>query len=97
MVVEDPADWERAWDEYLEPLSERYPDQYVAEVAAAREKVEAAHKGAGGRGRGAGGGKAAVSGSSYLARKRDLLEAILAYQKRDRRYGGINQPAVAGR
>jgi len=30
-------------------------------------------------------------------RKRDLLEAILAYQKRDRRYGGINQPVVAGR
>jgi undecaprenyl diphosphate synthase len=30
-------------------------------------------------------------------RKRDLLEAILAYQKRNRRYGGINQPAVAGR
>jgi undecaprenyl diphosphate synthase len=29
-------------------------------------------------------------------RKRHLLEAILAYQKRDRRYGGI-QPAVAGR
>jgi undecaprenyl diphosphate synthase len=26
-----------------------------------------------------------------------LLEAIVAYQKRDRRYGGINQPAVAGR
>jgi len=30
-------------------------------------------------------------------RKGHLLEAILAYQKRDRRYGGINQPAVAGR
>jgi undecaprenyl diphosphate synthase len=30
-------------------------------------------------------------------RKRDLLEAILAYQKRDRRYGGINQPVVANR
>ena len=30
-------------------------------------------------------------------RKRDLFEAIVAYQKRDRRYGGINQPAVAGR
>ena len=30
-------------------------------------------------------------------RKRDLLEAILAYQKRDRRYGGITQPPVAGR
>jgi undecaprenyl diphosphate synthase len=30
-------------------------------------------------------------------RKRDLLEAILAYQKRDRRYGGITQPVGAGR
>jgi len=30
-------------------------------------------------------------------RHRDLLEAIVAYQKRDRRYGGIKQPAVAGR
>jgi len=30
-------------------------------------------------------------------RKRHLLEAIVAYQKRDRRYGGITQPAVAGR
>ena len=30
-------------------------------------------------------------------RRRDLLEAVVAYQKRDRRYGGINQPAVAGR
>jgi undecaprenyl diphosphate synthase len=30
-------------------------------------------------------------------RCRDLLEAILDYQKRDRRYGGIKQPAVVGR
>jgi undecaprenyl diphosphate synthase len=30
-------------------------------------------------------------------RKQHLLEAILAYQKRDRRYGGIKHPAVAGR
>ena len=30
-------------------------------------------------------------------RKRDLLEAVLAYQKRERRYGGITEPAVAGR
>jgi undecaprenyl diphosphate synthase len=30
-------------------------------------------------------------------RKQHLLEAILAYQKRDRRYGGIHHPAVAGR
>src|SRR3954447_11479297 len=30
-------------------------------------------------------------------RQRHLLEAIAAYQRRDRRYGGITQPAVAGR
>jgi undecaprenyl diphosphate synthase len=30
-------------------------------------------------------------------RKRHLLEAILDYQKRDRRYGGITEPVVAGR
>jgi undecaprenyl diphosphate synthase len=30
-------------------------------------------------------------------RKRHLLEAVLAYQKRDRRYGGLKQPAAAGR
>jgi undecaprenyl diphosphate synthase len=30
-------------------------------------------------------------------RKQHLLEAVLAYQKRNRRYGGITQPAIAGR
>jgi undecaprenyl diphosphate synthase len=30
-------------------------------------------------------------------RARHLLQAILDYQKRDRRYGGIGQPALAGR
>ena len=30
-------------------------------------------------------------------RARHLLESILDYQKRDRRYGGITQPAVVGR
>ena len=30
-------------------------------------------------------------------RKQHLLEAVLAYQKRDRRYGGITHPAIAGR
>jgi undecaprenyl diphosphate synthase len=30
-------------------------------------------------------------------RKRHLLDAVLAYQKRERRYGGIKHPAVAGR
>ena len=29
-------------------------------------------------------------------RKRDLFAAIVAYQKRDRRYGGITQPVIAG-
>lgn len=39
LASDDPADWERAWDDYLEPLSERYPDQYAAEVEAARAKI----------------------------------------------------------
>ena len=30
-------------------------------------------------------------------RQQHLLEAVIAFQKRDRRYGGIHQPAVAGR
>ena len=30
-------------------------------------------------------------------RNRHLFEAIVAYQKRERRYGGITEPAVAGR
>src|ERR687891_1724376 len=30
-------------------------------------------------------------------RCRHLLEGVLAYQKRDRRFGGITQPAIAGR
>ena len=30
-------------------------------------------------------------------RKRHLLEAVLAYQKRDRRYGGITHTVIAGR
>jgi undecaprenyl diphosphate synthase len=30
-------------------------------------------------------------------RCRDLLEAVLAYQKRERRYGGISAPVMAGR
>jgi undecaprenyl diphosphate synthase len=29
-------------------------------------------------------------------RRRHLIEAVLAYQKRERRYGGINAPAVIG-
>ena len=36
---EDPANWDKAWDDYLEPLSSRYPDRYADEVAAARAKI----------------------------------------------------------
>ncbi len=36
---ENPADWDRAWDDYLEPLSSHYPDRYADEVAAARAKI----------------------------------------------------------
>lgn len=36
---DDPADWDRAWDDHLEPLSNRYPDSYADEVAAAKTKI----------------------------------------------------------
>jgi hypothetical protein len=39
LASEDPADWERAWEQYLMPLSERYPGQYVEEVSRVRIKV----------------------------------------------------------
>ncbi|OWK35850.1 serine/threonine protein kinase [Fimbriiglobus ruber] len=39
LASDDPADWDRAWDEYLEPLAERYPSQYETEVAAARARI----------------------------------------------------------
>ena len=41
LASDDPADWERAWDEYLEPLSRKFPDQYADEVAATRARVDA--------------------------------------------------------
>jgi hypothetical protein len=39
LASDDPADWERAWDEYLEPLARKHPDRYADEVAAAKEKI----------------------------------------------------------
>lgn len=36
---DNPADWDRAWDEYLEPLSRKYPSQYADEVAAAKARI----------------------------------------------------------
>ena len=35
----NPEDWDRAWDEYLEPLSRKYPDSHAGEVAAARSRI----------------------------------------------------------
>jgi serine/threonine protein kinase len=37
---EDPADWERAWNEYLEPLSRKYPEKYAEEVREAKRRVD---------------------------------------------------------
>ena len=36
---ENPADWDRAWDEYLEPLSRKHPDKFAEEVAAAKSRI----------------------------------------------------------
>jgi hypothetical protein len=40
MRSEDPADWERAWTEYLEPLSRDHPDKYAEEIKAFRARIE---------------------------------------------------------
>ena len=34
----DPADWDKAWDDYLEPLSRKYPEQFTKEVNDFRER-----------------------------------------------------------
>jgi hypothetical protein len=36
---EDPEDWQRAVNEYLDPLEQRFPGHYSTEIAAARERV----------------------------------------------------------
>jgi hypothetical protein len=40
MRSDDPADWERAWTEYLEPLSREYPDKYADEIKAFRARAQ---------------------------------------------------------
>ena len=40
MQSDDPADWEKAWTDYLEPLSREYPDRYAEEVKAFRARTE---------------------------------------------------------
>jgi serine/threonine protein kinase len=42
MRSDDPADWDRAWEEYLEPLSRRHPDRYADEIKAFRARTEPA-------------------------------------------------------
>ena len=36
---DDPADWDRAWDDYLDPLDRRYPGAHAAEVSAAKARI----------------------------------------------------------
>jgi serine/threonine protein kinase len=42
MHSDDPADWDRAWNDYLEPLSRRHPDKYADEIKAFRARTEPA-------------------------------------------------------
>jgi eukaryotic-like serine/threonine-protein kinase len=39
MRSEDPADWEKAWTDYLEPLSRDHPDRYTEEIRAFRSRT----------------------------------------------------------
>lgn len=40
MASEDPADWQRGWEEYLQPLRTKYPDHpHQEELAAFQEKL----------------------------------------------------------
>jgi hypothetical protein len=36
---ENPADWDRAWVEYLEPLSRKFPNKYQEEVKEAKARI----------------------------------------------------------
>src|SRR5205085_2458999 len=41
MASDRPFDWERAWDEYLEPMMRKYPDNpYQAQVAELRQRID---------------------------------------------------------
>jgi serine/threonine-protein kinase len=41
MASEDPGDWERAWERYLGPLEEKYPDHpHKEEVAAFKRRLD---------------------------------------------------------
>lgn len=40
MQSDRPEDWERAWEEYLEPLSRHHPDRYANELTVFRRKLQ---------------------------------------------------------
>jgi serine/threonine protein kinase len=40
MRSDDPADWEKAWDDYLEPLSRSHPDRHTDEIKAFRARTK---------------------------------------------------------
>jgi eukaryotic-like serine/threonine-protein kinase len=42
MQSDNPDDWEKAWDDYLEPLQRKHPDYRKEEVAEFKKKVDAA-------------------------------------------------------
>jgi hypothetical protein len=37
---ENPDDWQHAWNEYLQPLSEKFPDAHSAELTSIRTKID---------------------------------------------------------
>jgi hypothetical protein len=40
LASDNPADWERAWHDYFEPLARRYPDRYASEVKEAKLRAD---------------------------------------------------------
>jgi eukaryotic-like serine/threonine-protein kinase len=40
LASDNPADWERAWHDYFEPLARRYPDRYAGEVKEAKLRAD---------------------------------------------------------
>ena len=39
LASDNPADWDKAWDDHLEPLERKHADRYAAEVAAAKTRI----------------------------------------------------------